>query len=253
MKKFISLISLFMLICVSVLGCKEKEPENIVSERQIDVNTLITEGKIVEVSTEEEATEKTAEEIPEVQFITFECMNEIKEASPESGMLQIYDMLFQYGCTVSEAMEIVENSQNTFVLYREYNENELILPGDYSEQIIFTYNDEWYFQFKAQNITEETISLKDCIITNITSETGSQGNAFIGGYDGNEPFTYDYVKNTLMKDYETNERKSTYGQKKYIVLQYNVLEKETLWLTFLIDPETGEVAKISIDKNKMYF
>lgn len=213
----------------------------------------LAEGKIKEMSSEELPSEEVTKELAEAQFVTFECMNEIKEASPESGMLQIYDMLFQYGCTVSEAIEIVENSQNTFALYHEYNENELILPGYYSKQIIFTYNDKWYFQFKAQNITDETISLKDCIITSITSEKGSQGNVFIGGYNENEPFTYDYIKNILMKDYEAYEHTSYSDSEKYIVMQYEIKENDTMWLTFVIEAKTGEVIKISIDKNRMSF
>ena len=237
------LITVAMIL--GLIGCGKKESD-VIAEGKINISTL---------SMEEDA----LDEIPEEQIVTFECMNEIKEASPESGLIQIYDMLFQYGCKVSEAIEIIENSQNKFEYYHDYNENELILPGDYSEQIIFTNHDEWAFQFVAQNICDETIPLKECIVTMIQSEKNAKGNVFLGGYDGCEPFTYDYVKNMFMKDYEVNEYTSYQGSDtRHIVMQYciasNIIEEtDELWLTFVIESETGEVIKISIDKRKMNF
>ena len=41
-------------------------------------------------------------------------MEEIKEASPESGLVQVDDMILQYGCKVSDVIENIENSNSSF-------------------------------------------------------------------------------------------------------------------------------------------
>lgn len=181
------LITVAMILWLT--GCGKKESA-VISESKTNNSNLSMEEDVLD-------------ETPEEQIVTFECMNEIKEASPESGLIQIYDMLFQYGCKVSEAIEIIENSQNKFEYYHDYNENELILPGDYSEQIILIKDNDWYFQFQGKNLSDETIPLKDCTVTWIKTERASKGNVFYAGsFDENsEAVMYDYIKK-VMNNYE---------------------------------------------------
>lgn len=254
-------ISLTILLAVAIItcfvGCGKKEPGTIISEKEIDISELISEN---ETDENEQALDEVQEEEPEEQVVSFECMDEIKEASPESGLVQIDDMIFQYGCKMSEAIEIIENSQSSFQ-YQDgyvYNENELVLSDGYVN-IVFLKGTDFYFQFQVRNLTGETAHLKDCNVVRIITEKSSKGNVFYAGFndEGDNAVTYDYVKNVAMKDYEM-EREITESdpanlQKKYINILYimpnSASETGEMWLYFVFESDTGELSRLKLNSN----
>lgn len=189
----------------------------------------------------------------EEQIVAYECLEKIKNATPESGLVQIDDMLFQYGCKVSEAIEVVENSQSSFTYYHDYNENELVISNDLI-QIIFLKDNDWYFEFGASNLTDETVCLKDCIITRIIAYKDSKGNAFYAGFneENDNMITYDYVKN-LMEDYKIIQENSFYDSddERCINVAYiipsNISKTDQLWVYFIFESDTGELKRFVVN------
>ncbi len=97
-------ILLFMLV-INLIGCKKEQPENL--------KTAVTEETShSEIS--ENIEDNVENENLEDELKFFECMEEIKEASPESGLVQVDDMILQYGCKVSDVIENIENSNSSF-------------------------------------------------------------------------------------------------------------------------------------------
>lgn len=250
-RKKILLLSFLLIICLIGCGKNEKEAE-VIAQGEL---SLLGENKEYEGADHEAAEDETEslEEIPEEQVISFECLDEIREATPESGLVQIDDMLFQYGCKVSEAIETIENSQSTFEYYEDYNENELVLPGDSSRQIILLKGNNWYFQLKAENLSDETISLKDCTVKWIKTEKASKGNVFYAGFndENNSCVMYDYIKE-IMSDYEIiNERSETDADNnRQIITTYfvssDVSPKGHFRIHFIFESTTGELKELEI-------
>lgn len=184
----------------------------------------------------------------------FECKEEIKNASPEDGLVQIDDMLFRYGSSVSEAIEMIESSTENYTFKNPYNENELVPAADPVVQIILLKNDDWYFELVANNLTEETISLKDCIITRITAYGASKGNVYYAGFNtDNEMITYNDVKE-IMKNYEVVREQSEYNNKgeKFICVEYDISSElgrdGMLYVFFVFESGTGEFDAFSINR-----
>ena len=118
-------ILLFMLV-INLIGCKKEQPENL----EVAVTEETSNSEIPE-NIEDNAENEDLEEEP----ISFECLEEIKEASPESGLVQVDDMILQYGCKVSDVIEVIENSKSSFEYLNDYNENELVIQGDSTDII----------------------------------------------------------------------------------------------------------------------
>lgn len=249
------LLSVILITAIVLVGCSQKDPEpRTIAKGQIDLSELGTEDATGEAEENEEA----IEEIPEEQVVSYECMEEIKEASPDSGLVQIDDVIIEYGCKISEMMEKIENSQSIFGYYDDYtyNENELVLSND-SVDMLFAKDGDFYFQIQARNLTDETISLKDCVVGRIITEESAKGNIFYAGFnaEGDNAITYDYVKNVVMKDYklesEISELDSGNIHKKYIkmyyVMPYADSKSGELWLYFVFDSDTGELNRIMMN------
>lgn len=255
MNKRRNLLSVILITAIALVGCSQKDPEpRTIAKGEIDLSELGTE----DVTEEVEENEETIEEIPEEQVISYECMDEIKEASPDSGLVQIDDVIIKYGCKISEMMEKIENSQSSFGYFRDYvyHENELVLSNDYVN-MLFAKDGDFYFQVVARNSTDETTSLKDCVVERIITEEAAKGNIFYAGFNAEDDnaITYDYVKNVVMKDYEIRSEFSESDpgniHKKYIkmyyVMPYANSETGELWLYFVFDSATGELNRIMIN------
>ncbi len=249
-RRISSIILLTVIVITYVVGCGKKEPGTTIAEGEIDISELIAEN---ETKDNEEILNETQEENLEEQAISYECMDKIREADPGSGLVQIDDMLFQYGCKVSEAIEVVENSQSSFTYYHDYNENELVISNDLI-QIIFLKDNDWYFEFGASNLTDETVCLKDCIITRIIAYKDSKGNAFYAGFneENDNMITYDYVKN-LMEDYKIIQENSFYDSddERCINVAYiipsNISKTDQLWVYFIFESDTGELKRFVVN------
>ena len=246
-------IILLILTTISLIGCKKD---------QVDDVEAVSESESSEPLISEEIDESENQEMIEEVPISFECMEEIKEASPESGLVQVDDMLLQYGCKVSEVIAAIENSQSTFEYLHSFNENELVIKGDMVE-IVLIKNNSWYLSLQARNLTEETIALKDCVVGRIETEKAAKGNVFYAGFNeemGNMA-TYEYIRDDVMKDYEVSYEFTEYDEhdedfKKYIaevyIMQSNLSNAGEFWLYFIIEADTGELRSISINSTSLY-
>lgn len=250
-RKKLLLLSFLLIICLIGCGKNEKEAE-VIAQGEL---SLLGENKEYE-GADHEATEdetESLEEIPEEQVISFECLDEIREATPESGLVQIDDMLFQYGCKVSEAIETIENSQSTFEYYHEYIENELITPGSFTDSIILLKNNQWYFKFRAKNISDETISLKECPVVEISAEKASKGNVFYAGFkdENNNCVMYDYIKN-IMSDCKMVWEGTEYDDEglRMISVRYKISSDVSpegfFYVDFIFDSASGELNQLKL-------
>lgn len=240
-RKSIAIITILLfMLGINLIGCKKDQADNLeVAATPEPSNSEIPED--VEDNVENENLEE--------ESISFECMEEIKEASPESGLVQVDDMLLQYGSKVSDVIDIIENSQSAFVT-EDYNENELV-ASNYPILIVYKKNGENYFGIVAENTSKETIPLKDCAITRIDSYNASKGNVFNAGFNGenNGIITYDFIKN-LMDDYEVIMEASEVGTWegnvaiRQINLTYSVPSELSiegiLRMEFIFESDTGD-------------
>lgn len=85
------LLILLISFAFSLAGCGSKEAKT--TQGPVEINVLIDNE---EIEFEESSSEEETEVVPETP-VKFECMDEIKNASPDSGLVQIDDMLLQYG------------------------------------------------------------------------------------------------------------------------------------------------------------
>lgn len=245
-RRNIVIIAILLLILIAnLIGCKREQPDSLdTAVREETSNSEIPEN--TEDNTENEVIEEP---------VSFECLEEIKTASPESGLVQVDDMLLQYGCKVSDVIDIIADSQSNFDT-DDYNESELV-PSNYPVLIVYKKNEENYFGIVAENTTQETKSLKDCTVTRIDSYNASKGNVFCAGFNGenNGIVTYDYIK-SLMNNYEiimeASEVDSWEGDVaiRQINLTYSIPSELSiegiLRMEFIFESDTGELKTIKI-------
>lgn len=243
MKKRCLMIILIMMF--TFIGCGKKESDLLETEPVLEEKQ--TEDA-AEIQTEEIANAEVVEEEPKF----FECSEEIKTAEPQSGLVQVDDMIFQYGCTVAEVLEAINGSECTYTT--ESSENQLVTKNGFV-QMVFKKDGEWYFEFNAKNLTEETIELKDCIINRITVHEAAKGNFYCAGVynDENAIMTYSEIKE-ILKDYSIYYEHEYYRYDERVLnLAYTMessksLSKE-LFIFFLFDSNTGELKMISLESS----
>lgn len=240
-KKAIIILTVAVFMALFI-GCGQKVKEPLPSEE--------TELEDYNEADPEIAMEADAPIVDEK--VHYECMEEIKNASPESGLVQIDDMLFQYGSKLSEALETIQQSEGTYTLVNELDENELVLSGD-AQTLRYMKNDEFYFEIMVFNYDEDTAKVKDCTIKMIQTYKAAKENVYYAGFSGNqESISYDYVKN-LMQDYEATESTSydTEGNKKInvlYVLPSNASVKDYIYIYFIFE-STGEFRAFAINNS----
>lgn len=240
-KAIIFLMAAVFIALFSGCGQKDKEPLSSGETESKDYSEVDPE---IEIEADAPVTDEK---------IHYECMEEIKNAAPESGIVQIDDMIFRYGSGVSEAIEEIKGSNESYSFKNEYNENELVTPNSGGIQIIMLKNDEWYFELVAGNLTDEVISLKDCTIICITTYGASKGNVYYAGFkeNNNETITYDYVKET-MKHYEVFQEETIYDAagKRFLYLTYEIPselnQRGKIYVFFVFDSDTSELTAFMI-------
>lgn len=202
----------------------------------------------------DEAAEVVEEDNVEEQVTYYECSDEIKAASPESGMVQIDDMVFCYGDKLSEVLNKIENSENIYTGLHDYNKNELV-PANDTCQIVFLKNDNWYFELIVENITDDTIALENCTITYIASCKASKGNVFFAGFnqDDSEAITYDNVKK-IMEKYEIYQEDTLYDRNNNrnirisYVISTDISKSGELYIYFIFENDTKELKALEISQ-----
>lgn len=244
-KRYLMLILIMMF---TFIGCGKKESDLLETEPVLEEKQ--TEDA-AEIQTEEIANAEVVEE--ELKF--FECSEEIKTAEPQSGLVQVDDMIFQYGCTVAEALETINGSECTYTT--ESSENQLVTKNGFV-QMVFKKDGEWYFELDAQNMTEETVGLKDCLVNRITVHKAAKGNFFYAGVydDENSIITYGLVKE-MLKDFEVYSERESYngGEEKMISLAYVTETSKSpsnkMYMFFIFESDTGELKMFSLNSHSV--
>ncbi|MCM1144601.1 MAG: hypothetical protein NC318_04985 [Blautia sp.] len=242
-KERLALLLSITMIIFFLTGCGSKE------EVPVDEPMPDTAMELNGEEQNEEADEQLLPEEPE----NFECLDEIKNASPDSGMVQIDDMIFQYGAKFSEILEVIEQSECTYTA-DEYDENRLVLHENDWEDVAFRKNDIPYFSFRLINPETETIQLKDCVVSIITAKQASKGNVYYAGFNGEE-MTYDSIKKSI-KNYEPDHEYSNYDSdmNKQIEVLYiipsdaasKVSPNSQIYVYLLFESDTGDLRALLI-------
>lgn len=230
------------VICLTGCGSKEEIPQG-----PVEVSVLINSEKD---DIEEESLEDESEVVPEAP-VKFDCLDEIKAASPDSGLIQIDDMILQYGSTGAEVFEAVSQSECEYTA--EYNENQLVPAGD-TEMVRFKKNGKTYFTVSLKNFGSETIELKDCISDDISALNASKGNVYYAGASG-ETETYSSVKE-IMSDYEPQREFAGNDSRdnKRLAILYKISDingithnyGNELYIYYIFDSDTNELSSFMI-------
>ncbi len=243
--KLITVIFAVMLVFMTGCGKKEENTEdqpddNVLVEAQLDV---IIDKKNATDSGEDLAEQSEAASIDEP--VKFECKDEIKNASPDSGLIQIDDMLFQYGAKFSEISDQIQKSECTYES-EEYNVSSVV-PAGKRIAIRFFKNGEQHFLIRMENQETETIELKDCVVYGIYASEGLMRNAYYAGFN-NDEMTYSTVKE-LMKDYELEKEifgTDKNGNKELGVMYTVPYQEDEIHIYFIYDGVTNELKKFEV-------
>lgn len=221
--KVVAAVLIAMLAALAT-GCGKQTDS---ADVQADDNTVfkMQVDTVINRENEEDQTEQLDEAIAE-EPVKFDCMDEIKTASSDSGLVQIDDMLFQYGDKFSDIISVIEQSECAYEA--EYSLSSVVPAGE-RQTIRFNKNGDLYFMIGAENRETQTIELKECIVDFIYACKGSEGNAYYAGFNSNE-MTYTTVKDS-MKDYEPE--KETFG--------YDSRNNQELGVMYIIPFQESEI------------
>lgn len=232
------------ILSILLAGCGKKESD---VGAQTGDNTVFS-MKVDSIIDKENSSgaEKSMDE-DEEQFaepVKFECMEIIKSASPDSGLVQIDDMVFQYGAKFSEIANVVEQSECTYEA--EYNISSVVPAGE-TLGIRFYKEEEPYFMICVENFETETVELKDCIVYSIRAQNASMGNAYYAGFS-DETMNYTTVK-AAIKDYEPELEifGSDIHDNKELGIMYSFpFQKNEMFVYFIFDGISNELLKFEI-------
>lgn len=251
MKKGIAIVTMVMLV-VLVTGCGKKvenedsqtDSETLVS---VEVDPIINRDKS---SNDEEDAEEQLDETTN-EPVKFDCKDEIKNASPDSGLVQIDDMLFQYGAKFSEINDQIMNSECTYDS-EDYNLSSIVPAGE-EETIRFKKNDDTYFMLSMKNQEAETVELGDCIVERIECYEDSTKSIYYAGFS-DEQLNYNTVKN-VMKDYEPDQEifgSSKKNDNKELGVMYTIpFQEDEFYIFFIFDGVSNELVSFEVNSMKL--
>lgn len=251
MKKRIVIVTMVMLV-VLITGCGKKEEtvdaqkdsETLVS---VEVDPIINRDK--SSNDEEDAEEQHDETINEL--VKYDCKDEIKNASPDSGLVQIDDMLFQYGAKFSEINDQIMNSECTYDS-EDYNISSVVPAGE-EVTIRFKKNGDTYFMISMKNQEAETVELGDCIVERILCREDSTKSMYYAGFN-DENLNYNTVKN-VMKDYEPDQEifgSSKRDGSKELGMMYTLpFQEDNIYIYFIFDGVSNELVSFEVDSIKL--
>lgn len=235
---------LITMLTVLAVGCGKKEDsvdvqadDNTVYKKQVDV--VINRDKDLE-------TEEVEEPIIE-EPVKFDCMDEIKNARPDSGLIQVDDMLLQYGAKFSEIASVIEQSECNYEA--EYNLSSVVPAG---EELYIQINKDGdrFLMIFVKNREEETIELKDCITAGICAEHAEMNTYYAGC--SNEEVSYTTVKDS-MKDYEPEKEifgSNAHGNKELGVRYEIPFQESNMYVYFIFDGITNNLLALEVSVKK---
>ena len=239
-------VIMIMLLIAVLTGCgKNKDgvevQENDNTNFKVQVDTLIDKENDSKVEEDHaEQVEKETDDEP----VKFDCMDEIKNADPDSGLVQIDDMILQYGAKCSEIISVIEQSE--CVYEADYNAHSVVPAGE-SVGLRFNKNGESYFMICVENREKETVELNDCITYSIRALNNSMGNAYYVGF-GDDEMTYTTVKEA-MKGYEPEKElfgSDSRGNNELGVLYTVPFQEGEAHLYFIFDGISNKLNKFEI-------
>lgn len=240
------IIVMIMLLIVALTGCGKNKDSAEVQENdnanfKVHVDTLIDKEDDSEVEEDHaEQMEKATVDEP----VKFDCMDEIKNADPDSGLVQIDDMILQYGAKFSEIASVVEQSE--CVYEADYNALSVVPAGE-SVGIRFNKNGESYLMICVENCERETVELNDCITYSIRALNNSMGNAYYAGFSDDE-MTYTIVKE-IMKGYEPEKEifgSDSQGNKELGVMYTFPFQEDEMHVYFIFDGISNKLNKFEV-------
>lgn len=242
-KKEVIIICL-MIFATLLIGCgkREEKDDNTIVRAQVD--SVINKDENVEDEKEQER------EVIVDEPVKFDCMDEIKEASPDSGLIQIDDIIIQYGAKFSEIADAIEKSESTYEA-EEYNVSSFVPAGE-TLGIRFYKNSKQYFIIRVINRESETIELKDCVLYSISVLDEAIDNAYYAGFNNNE-MNYSTVKD-LMKDNKPKKEifgSDTKGNKELGVMYTVPFHEDELHIYFIFDGVTNKLTTFELSSQKL--
>lgn len=182
-----------MLFAITITGCGKTENEEYYEslEQELissgvnedDADTFVSTLKELENEPiiEEHSTEAA---INDFNSLSFEPMEEIKNASLYECKIQIADLLVTPTTIIGDFFSQVENSSVEWEY--EYNPEQLV-PKHESIDMSLLYNGEKIISFYAYNIAEDTLTLKECLLYHLkVDHYSAQKNIYYGnGYSIN--------------------------------------------------------------------
>lgn len=243
MQKKVIILLLMVLAIICLSGCGKKDSS---SDLQANDNTVFSMqvDPVIDRDNSSETEEQLDEEIIE-EPVKFDCMDIIKSSSPDSGLVQIDDMIFQYGTKFSEISSAIEQSECTYEA--EYNVSSVVPAGE-TLGIRFYKGGNPYFMICVENTEKETIELRDCITYNIRAQNASMGNAYYAGFSGDGEMTYTTVKNAI-KDYEPEQEilgSDIHGNKELGIMYSFPFQGNEMFVYFIFDGITNELNQFEI-------
>ena len=239
-KKVMILLIATLMVCVS--GCGKKESA---INQQANDNTVFSMqvDPVIDRDNSSKTSAQSGEEIVE-ESVKFDCLDVIKSASPDSGLVQIDDMIFQYGVKFSEIANVVEQSECTYEA--EYNVSSVVPAGE-TLGIRFYKEEKPYFMICVENFETETVELKECIVYNIRAQNASMGNAYYAGFS-DETMNYTTVKDAI-KDYEPEQEifgSDIHGNKELGIMYSFPFQDNNMFVYFIFDGITNELLQFEI-------
>lgn len=239
------LIILLIMLIFCMMGCGEKEDSaevqgNANTNFKVQVDTLIDKE---DSEIEGDHTGQVKKEIAD-EPVKYDCMDEIKTADPDSGLVQIDDMILQYGARFSEIASVVEQSE--CVYEADYNAHSVVPAGE-SIGLRFNKNGESYFMICVENCEKETVELSDCITYSIRALNNSMGNAYYANF-GDDEMTYTTVKEA-MKGYEPEKElfgSDSQGNKELGVMYTVPFQEDEMHIYFIFDGISNKLNKFEI-------
>lgn len=242
-RKKATIVCLMMLVAL-LIGCGKQEKKN-------DDNTVV-KVQVDSIINRDENSEDVGEqeEVIADEVVKFDCMDEIKEASTDSGLIQIDDMIIQYGTKFSEIANVIEQSESSYEA-EEYNVSAAVPAGE-TLGIRFYKNNKQYFIIRLINRESETIELKDCALYSISVLDEAIDNAYYAGFTNGE-MNYSTVKD-LMK--ENKFQKEIFGSdakgNKELGVMYTVpFQEDEFHIYFIFDGVTNELITFELSSQKL--
>ena len=201
------LTTLFCLL--SVTACGENKESDVVNVQE----------SATEVSTDVASTEISDEEVP-LADVTYECLDEMKEAPFESGKIQIDDVVLRFdgSMSIKELYSLLSESGN-YSIKAELSSNnnpsnkaevdyipDLSMTNDDFYYLYVLKNDKIYYTVASKSITLEDSAVEDSVIKRIFMEDEAMSSCwFAYGIPATcDGLSYDELINEYLKDYKGN-------------------------------------------------